>query len=128
MIRIAREESWLAFAEPGWLFTQGIMSCAGKEVCLPVLVASIGVAWVGWAKSLASEAGPELALAGPRACFLAVECQQNGLAASPAALLARIWGPTCKLSLWAVPGPSRMLSPSRPSASRNPGTQPRGGY
>lgn len=51
------------------------------------------VAWVGWAKSWASEAAPESAVSGPIACLLAVRGPENGLVPFPAALPASVgWG------------------------------------
>lgn len=82
---LGRSLGW-PLLSPGWLFTQGIMSCVGKAGCQPVLMASVGVTWAkpqalqanlrcpGWSQSLPFDCGSSEALpdslsysaAGPR--------------------------------------------------------------
>lgn len=94
---------------PGWLFTQGIMSCVGKAGCQPVLMASVEVTRAkpqalqanlrcpGWSQSL----------------LLTVVAQRHCLTPCLTAPLAPVAGPTCstcRLSLQAFPGPSRTFT------------------
>ena len=51
VMRLGREEPWMAFAEPWSAVYPRDDELCWQKGCQSVLVASMGVVWVGWVKS-----------------------------------------------------------------------------